>query len=50
MAATQNGDVLVAGVYVTEIDFDPIRSDTADGNGTDNLDYLSKASLALVRR
>ena len=45
VAATQNGNVLVAGVYVTEIDFTP--SVIAATGGTDNVDFLSKSSLAI---
>ncbi len=45
VAATQNGNVLVAGVYVTEIDFTP--SVVAATGGTDNVDFLSKSSLAI---
>ena len=47
-ATPDNGNVLVAGVYVTEESTSTrIRSDTADGNGTDNFDFLSKASQAI---
>ncbi len=46
VAATQNGNVLVAGVYVTEIDFTPSVI-IATGGGVDNVNFLSKASQAI---
>jgi hypothetical protein len=40
VAVASSGNVAVMGSYLTEIDFD-----AAGGNGTDGLDYLSKASV-----